>query len=341
MKAKSILSAVLFLISNDVKAFMISDPSIIHQKIQKPQQSRVHGANTSTSCKMIQLTNTFTDVSTSLSSYGSIISSEENEAQFCRDIAHFCLDVATVCSPDTMVLRLLIFCGRICSILSDYLPDHELAMDELLFQSTMLIISTNMFFKKLSTTITSLNESTSFRDRRIYKSTFYPAGFTWIQYRTLLSLEVLTWVHHNPETVFVQDDESLLIIYKGAVEQFDQDAIVRRFGTTEEGKFRYDVIGDLSQGPELLDRKKRKSLKDNQRKDSMQNRVLRTGTSGAMMLQIDMKKLIAYANEDMEVSENAKNLYFNAKKKMLLVSYADPLSVEDNRTDISVQALQL
>ena len=128
MKAKSILSAVSFLISNDVKAFMISDPSIIHQKIRKPQQSRVHGANTSTSCKMIQLTNTFTDVSTSLSSYGSIISSEENEAQFCRDIAHFCLDVATVCSPDTMVLRLLIFCGRICSILSDYLSCGELLM---------------------------------------------------------------------------------------------------------------------------------------------------------------------------------------------------------------------
>jgi len=109
------------------------------------------------------------------------------EAQLFGDMAHLILDFGTILNPDTIVLRLFIFLGRICSILSDYVPDHSMTYDETLFQFSMLAISSNMLFKKFRIAIASLNETTSFKDRRIYQRIFYPAGFSWFQYKSLLA----------------------------------------------------------------------------------------------------------------------------------------------------------
>ncbi len=59
---------------------------------------------------------------------------ESIEAEIFGDLAHLFLDFATFFSPDTVVLRLFVVCGRIFSILSDYIPDGEMAPDEAFIQ---------------------------------------------------------------------------------------------------------------------------------------------------------------------------------------------------------------
>lgn len=249
---------------------------------------------------------------------------QSNEARIFGDAAHLILDFLTVLSPDTMLLRLLILLGRIFSILSDYAPDHTMTFDEVIFQSTMFAININMFLKKLGTRFLSLNKQTSFQDMKIYKTVFYPAGFTWTQYRILLSLGVIEWIECKSGTIIRQDNCSLMIAYKGVVEQIDDDSPNRHYGRTFDGKYCYDIIGDFSRAPEFLDKKKRQDFfKDNDRRTDVSTDwcTLRAGQTGATMLQLDMKKLVERVDGDDDISENIKNLYFNAMQKAL-ISYS-------------------
>ena len=243
-----------------------------------------------------------------------LVSSEQNhEAQVYADLAHLILDFLTFVSGDGIVLRLLIFLGRICSILSDYVPDHKITFDELVFQSAMLAISTSMLLEKVNTAVSSLHVPSSFKDKRIYKAIFLPAGFTWIEYKTLLSSNVLQWIHYNPGTS-IHYDCSLLITYKGEIQQEND-------GSTRFTK-RYGVIGDLSQVPQFSESplERNKSLKDLD--SNYHERILCAGKEGLTLLKVDTKKLFEHGSEDVKISENAKNLYFNAMQ-MVLVSYSE------------------
>ncbi len=325
MKTLSLLTSALAL--HETFAFMNSNSikngrGFLRPSIQETQISAVESSTTSQN--MILSADSVQDFSTATvaQNAGMLISSQQNhEAQLFGDLAHFLLDVVTFSSPDTMLLRLLILCGRICSILSDYVPDHSMTYDEIAFQSTMLTIAGNKFYKKLSTTISSLKEATSFRDGRIYRNMFSPAGFTWIQYKTLLLSEVLQWSMYKPGEIFVQDSSSLFITYKGEVEQFKDGLISRRYGSCGS-IYCHEVIGDLSQGSEIvLDRKKRKSLKDRQDVEEKVN-IFRSGSTGSMLLRIDVNKLMQISEDDDDISENTKNLYLNVMQKKL-ISYSE------------------
>lgn len=325
MKPLSLLTSVLAF--HETFAFMKSNyikngRGLLRPSIHQTQISRVEFP--ATSHNMILSADSIQDISTAIvvQDTGMLISSQQNhEAQLFGDLAHFLLDVVTFSSPDTMLLRLLIFFGRICSILSDYVPDHSMTYDEVAFQSTMLTVAGTKFFKKLSTTISSLKEATSFKDGRIYRNMFSPAGFTWIQYKMLLSSEVLQWTMYKPGEIFVQDSSSLFITYRGEVEQFKDGTISRRYGSCGS-IYCHDIIGDLSQGSEILiDRKKRKSLKDRQDIEEIVN-IFRSGSTGSMLLRIDVKQLMQLSEDDDDISENTKNLYLNAMQKKL-ISYSE------------------
>ena len=262
---------------------------------------------------------------------GILVSIEQNhEAQFYGDMAHLLLDYLTFCiEADGIAIQFLIFLGRVFSILSDYVPDHTITFDELIFQLTMLSVSIKMILEKVYTTLSSLNAATSFKDKRIYKTMFFPAGFTWIQYKTLLSSNALQWVDYDPG-MRISYNNILSITYKGEIEQVDNGTKFTK---------RYGVIGDLSQvhrfsessseRPKLL-----KNLFDNYKNDDFiknqqecdldheQQCTLCAGEEGLTLLQIDMKKLFKHGSEDAKIFESTKNLYFNAMQKAL-VSYPE------------------
>lgn len=343
MKSKTVVLTFLSLLFHG-QAFM--NPSFTNKRYHSKSTGRSSRSWTekleqdttvTTSSRMMMIVPTFSDLTITMNSFnigasGMLISSDQDvEAQIFGDVAHLILDFATICSPDTVLLRLLIFVGRICSIMSDYLPDHTMTYDELVFQSTMLAISTKMFLKKFATIISSLNESTSFKDLRIYKSVFYPAGFSWIQYKTLLAMGVLRWDHCNPGMYLLEDQDSLLITYKGEINHLVNGFPFARYGMCE-GKFCHDIIGDFSQSPEFLDTKRKKSFKQQQRDGEKDIRILRAEQTGATLLRIDTKKLLEYAREDIDIAESTKNLYFNAMQKTIS-SYSEYPPMIGNGTD--------
>jgi len=247
------------------------------------------------------------------------------------------LDFATIFSPDTVVLRLLIFVGRIFSILSDYVPDHTITYDELVFQSAMLAISTDMFLKKFRTTLTSLRKDTSFQDRRMFKMIFHPAGFSFSQYRSLLSLNVLEWVQCKPGQFIFEDESSILITYKGSIQEHPEEqgsADSNNSSSTSstsssscrvcQGGKCYDIIGNITQAYETLESRRKGSSSSWNNTSSTNNnnlQLLRAGPSGGTFLRINMKALHEKVGTDADITESIKNIYFNAMQRKLS-SYA-------------------
>jgi len=241
------------------------------------------------------------------------------EAQLFGDMAHLILDFGTILNPDTIVLRLFIFLGRICSILSDYVPDHSMTYDETLFQFSMLAISSNMLFKKFRIAIASLNETTSFKDRRIYQRIFYPAGFSWFQYKSLLASGVLEWKEASAAEILVEDSGNSLITYRGEIKQ-----VVTKGSSDIIHSGMYDgkvsVIGDFSKLNTLIKTKRTKPPKIQQRCDLVDKQtecILLAGSTGATFLRIHMEELLQQAGDDADINECSKCLYFNAMQRRL------------------------
>jgi len=263
------------------------------------------------------------------------------EAQLFGDMAHLILDFGTILNPDTIVLRLFIFLGRICSILSDYVPDHSMTYDETLFQFSMLAISSNMLFKKFRIAIASLNETTSFKDRRIYQRIFYPAGFSWFQYKSLLASGVLEWKEASAAEILVEDSDSLIITYRGEINQVinGSDIIHSRM---YDGKV--SVIGDFSKLNTLIKTKRTKPPKMQQRCDLVNKQtecILLAGSTEATFLRIHMKELLQQAGEDADINECSKCLYFNVMQRRLSLYQDNNTSSNDNCTDTDLYTPQL
>ncbi len=320
--------------------------------------SRSYGppSSSSSSLQLMDLTSSFPMTDFGASSFDGastapmLVSSNPNfESRFFGDLAHLILDFATICSPDTVVLRLLIFLGRVFSILSDYVPDHEMTYDEVLFQTTMLLISTNMFLKKFQTSVYSLKKDTSFQDRRIYKRIFYPAGFTFSQYRSLLSLNVLEWTACKPGQFIFEDESSLLITYKGSMHQHSS---TRTDGSNASstnttylacgGSYCYEIIGNISQAHETLESRRKRSPSKivigdeiDPSSSSKSTYLLRAGPAGATLLRINTKALLEKAGEDADITESIKNLYFNAMQKKLS-SYTSELAHISNPSNKTI-----
>ncbi len=272
------------------------------------------------------------------------------EAQVYGDIAHLILDLGTIYAPDTILLRLLIFLGRICSILSDYVPDHSMTFDEIMFQSVMLTFSTSSLLNKLATFTSSLTETTTFQDKRVFVTVFSPAGFTWMQYKTLLARNIIEWSHCEPGTFLSEDNESLLVTYRGQVNQFTNGNPFIQYGSMMNWgrRYSYDIIGDFSKANELLrgvnnkaknkrisGRKNHIFLHEDEEDDffnqSQNPRVLQVGKTGALLLRINTKMLLQHTNEDDGMTESTMNLYFSAMRKMLTTysKYSPPTSTGD------------
>ncbi len=268
------------------------------------------------------------------------------ESRFFADSAHLILDFATICSPDTLLLRLLIFLGRIFSILSDYFPDHSITADELVFQCSMLAISKYMFLEKFRTTISSVTKETSFQDRKIFKKIFCPAGFSFAQYKTLLSLNVLEWVYCKPGQFMFEDESSILITYKGSMQQHQQKQLgangTHSFSSLPycacQGRECYELIGNITQAYETIEsRRKRSSSSPSSSSsssssssvDTNTNQLLRAGPSGGSFLRINMKPLLEKFGGDADVTESIKSIYFNAIQRKLSSYNGSPDDLED------------
>lgn len=274
------------------------------------------------------------------------------EAEFFADIAHIILDFATLFSPDTLLLRLLIMVGRVFNILSDVIPDQYMTTDEIVVQSSMLTLSSHKFVKMLLPFVLSMEQTASFQDRRMFFSVFQPAGFTWQQYKFLLSNGALEWVNVPAESTLCESSQNLLLTHKGAVFKVDSRKDPYVYGR-RNGRCTHDFIGDLSLFKDLLDnacgKKKSPSIKkvnthtiDSDDTCSSDFQIFQTGSQRAVIMRINSSALLSVVKDDSRIAEGAKNLIFNGIQDRLK-SYDSTTSGsnETNRTDVSLLSYQL
>ena len=92
------------------------------------------------------------------------------EAEVLNDVGHVFLDMFTfVTKEGSMIARLLAVIGRLAFIASDYIPDHVIRPDELVFQMSMLAIASARLSQGLLPVASSmLSSSSSIREKKAY-----------------------------------------------------------------------------------------------------------------------------------------------------------------------------
>lgn len=237
------------------------------------------------------------------------------EAEVFADLAHLILDVATIFAPDTIVFRLFVLCGRIFSILSDYIPDEAMTVDEIFFQSSMLTLASYNFVKIFVPLILSASQKVSFQDRRIYSSLFRSVGFTWFQFKFLVSNGSFEWIDIQHNSTLIETKENLLITYRGPVTSkirenpsIQQDSKV--YGQ-RNGRYSHEIIGDLSSIKELVDGYgldfKQKAIFE-----KSDPQILTTENGRVSLLRINTERLLLSARKDPRIDSATKKLLFKA-----------------------------
>ena len=151
------------------------------------------------------------------------------EAHLLAELSHVGLDFATFLFGGTGVvaLRAAAVVGRVCALGADYVPDHMVFADELVFQLFMLGVSMMALVQAVlpaAFAVTSLSKI-SLHDGKAFAHLFEPAGTTWTQFKALLSMQALEWitldVTENNDTVTEDDsqnDEHIYWLFSGAVQ---------------------------------------------------------------------------------------------------------------------------
>jgi hypothetical protein len=241
------------------------------------------------------------------------------QADIFSDLSHVCLDFLALFSPNTIALRLLVLCGRACSIAADLSFDNTMTVDEATFQSIMMILALKNLTQKLIP-LTYPKGRSSFRDRRIYHTIFRKAGFGYVDFLILIS-DVFQWVEVPDGTIFAEDADNLLITYNGIVVEGD---II--YGQ-RNGASSYELIGNITRAAHLIDGILHENLGDHMHNRNLESPLtyLEARSTRTLLLRINMKRLKTTVEKDNKMRECIKNL--------LLIALQDKLSRYSTHTD--------
>jgi len=274
---------------------------------------------------------------------------ENNVAELFEDLSHLTLDLATFLSPDTVSLRLLLFLGRIFSIASDYIPDHKMYTEEEFFQLGMLTYSEYQLFIRSALpriplviqNYENVDPAWTFRYRRVYLKAFYSAGFSYSQYQVLQANGILRWVTLAPFTNIAlgrEDEESadyMYLLYRGPIyhvinrkddqRAFHLDLCDKKINLICDSMSARRLIEDKDQGienPSLYRLTTRSSsLSSSSSQDFPSRSLLQAGAAGAMLLEMNIQRLLDLMKDDDEISRCMKHL--------LLLGLEERLSTSD------------
>eukprot|EP00815_Leptocylindrus_aporus_P004298 CAMPEP_0116068984 /NCGR_PEP_ID=MMETSP0322-20121206/11997_1 /TAXON_ID=163516 /ORGANISM="Leptocylindrus danicus var. apora, Strain B651" /LENGTH=446 /DNA_ID=CAMNT_0003556221 /DNA_START=179 /DNA_END=1519 /DNA_ORIENTATION=- len=174
------------------------------------------------------------------------------ESEILSDVAHVGLDVMAILSPnDKELLRVASLIGRVAAIASDYLPDHSMTRDEVMFQGLMLCICIGCFVEaafpafSAAAIIRVLNwiqcnrngnvnhncndgtlpSSSSWKNVYAWTYLFQPNGVNAFQFYTLSNIGALDWIDVKPQDRVVncvddggEDNNYLYWMYRGSIE---------------------------------------------------------------------------------------------------------------------------
>ena len=241
-----------------------------------------------------------------------------NGASILNGVGHVFLDMFTfVTKEGSIIARLLAVIGRLAFIASDYIPDHVIRPDELVFQMSMLAIASARLSQGLLPVASSmLSSSSSIREKKAYVLLFKQAGLPWNKYKHMVSSNAFSWVDLAPESVMINEDNNgndstLYWVYNGTVNAQNNNHDIN---------VDVDVDADDSNIINQFTRNSYFSFDD-------QASQFKTGNYGASLLKVDVQELQKLMTEDGELNDSVRNLLF----KMLKQTWAVP------RNNVTVQ----
>ena len=292
-----------------------------------------------------------------------ITSDPQLEAELLTDVSHVALDVSTFLSPSTLWLRFLNVVGRVLVLSSDYIQDDRITPDELVFQVTMLAISTHMFAKSawpLIMAVFSISALTV-RDRRTYALLFGAVGLSILQFKTLLASRTLDWLEYAPGEIEDLNGEYMYFLYSGAATTFTGNKISSNKDTfisetvfsEEEGMHLTNrIFGDVQFAKKLEASVRKKAKKQNSKSNKrsknhsaeeasnsnvVPQRSFAVGSKGASMLRISTPKLLQLMKDDDELSSSIQRLVLLCMQEKLsrtLQESESKLSSKNNADDL-------
>jgi len=215
------------------------------------------------------------------------------EAEVLSDVGHVFLDAFTFITKEGSVIsRLLAVAGRLAFIASDYIPDHVIRTDELIFQMSMLAVASAKLSQCLMPVAHSVFSPSSLREKKAYVLLFKEVGLPWNKYKHIVS-NAFTWVDVPPNTIISEEtlhqDKYLFWVYNGTINNGQNQFSKRSF-----------ISFDQVNSSQFI-----------------------TGDEGVSLLKVDVIKLQKLMNEDGVLNDSVRALLF----KMLKSTWSVPKNI--------------
>jgi len=228
------------------------------------------------------------------------------EAELLNDMAHVALDLTTFFGPVTIAIRLMAIVGRLLVIGADYIPDHAMNFEEVIFQAAMLVIASSALVRSVHPTLLATSAQTTFRDSRIFLKTFSRAGMTWMQYKTIAAV-ALEWVQVEGESVIMTEETNDTDPHDYFYFLYDGTATIH----SDEHFFEVNA-------PSLLGETRFASQLDGEDiKEDLPKMTIRAGPQGATLLRIQSSKLAYLMGNDDKLAKSIRSFIIKGMQEKL------------------------
>ena len=320
-----LFTVIVTLMAKEACAFISPASHTFHGRLHKsvpPSLPLFHGAVTKTTLAMLDqtsTTNVFTLVSPLLSMsfvmppFASVVTATPTfidpvvEAELLTDMAHVALDFVTFFGPATVVIRLMAIIGRLFTIGADYVPDHAMNIEEVIFQAVMLGMASSGFIQSIMPAFLATSTQTTIRDSRIFLKTFSRAGMSWMQYKTMAAV-ALDWIQVDGGTIIMSEEmpnpglqDYFFFLYEGSVSIHSQGE---------------DLIEVTI--PSLLGEIQFARMLDGELEETdFPKMTVKAGVQGATLLRIHSSKLVNLMKNDDKLAKSIRSLIFKAMQEKL------------------------
>ena len=258
-----------------------------------------------------------------------------DEAAILTDLAEVSSDVVILSSaPVTIFLRLTVVIEKILELLSDYIPDHVIRGDELLFNIPFMVSSLFLLFRSAEPILKAQGVELDELDLTAFDLCFQPVGMTLLQFKSMKATGCFEWIDYEPGKVLIDENEyccttsgwkylywqysgDIISSFRGKV----YSSIERENGMHINYPGAQGLLGD-TRFLYLLEEESREKQTQKGRSGMMDDDAIRSdtiatvaiGNTGAKLLRIDSHKLFDLMEHDERLESSIRLLLLKSLK---------------------------
>uniref|UniRef100_A0A7S1GPD2 Uncharacterized protein n=1 Tax=Cyclophora tenuis TaxID=216820 RepID=A0A7S1GPD2_CYCTE len=209
---------------------------------------------------------------------------------------------------------------------SDYIPDHAMLPEELVFHVVMLGIAINGLIEAVLPVIQAKSTRTTIRDGRCYHKVFRKAGIPWLKYK-VMAVQTFAWVQLDPgmpvaSQLSNNSTEHLIWPYAGEVHVPTRHGII----VHKEGGLGH-LLRDLEFARQIgvVDNNNNNNYKynnynyenDDANHSNSPPTTIRAGPQGATVLMIDTASLVRLMKTDQVLADGIRSVLFNGMQERI------------------------